>query len=200
MFISVLPNDREFTTSMMYSDGRWPVQNGNAPVYYREATGHGQREQFQGVVVPINGSPARSNAAYQTNKHLPSTHISNGVSQIGPRDFPSLQTSHLRTNPSNGAQNYQINGGFSQPTADRQTSSVPPLDYQLLLLSLAEDYLAAAHSEGSTVALFRQEVDMQRYYKLIATGLGCLEAVLKVSKRQSTIYWSCLFIIFSIGG
>ncbi len=56
----------------------------------------------------------------------------------------------------------------------------PPVDYQLLLLSLAEDYFAAAHGEGSLVALRRRHSDTQAYYKLIATGLGCLEAVLKV--------------------
>lgn len=54
------------------------------------------------------------------------------------------------------------------------------VDYQLLLLSLAEDYFAAAHGEGSLVALRRRHSDTQAYYKLIATGLGCLEAVLKV--------------------
>lgn len=59
-------------------------------------------------------------------------------------------------------------------------SATPPLDYQLLLLSLAEDYFAAAHGQGSMVALARREVEMEQYYKLIATGLGCLEAVLKV--------------------
>lgn len=59
-------------------------------------------------------------------------------------------------------------------------NATPPLDYQLLLLSLAEDYFAAAHGQGSMVALARREVEMEKYYKLIATGLGCLEAVLKV--------------------
>ncbi len=56
----------------------------------------------------------------------------------------------------------------------------PPVDYQLLLLSLAEDYFTAAYGEGSLVALSRRHSDTQAYYKLIATGLGCLEAVLKV--------------------
>jgi hypothetical protein len=56
----------------------------------------------------------------------------------------------------------------------------PPVDYQLLLLSLAEDYFTAAHGESSFVALNRRHSDTQAYYKLIATGLGCLEAVLKV--------------------
>lgn len=59
-------------------------------------------------------------------------------------------------------------------------TSKPPLDYQLLLLSLAEDYFNAAHGQGSLVALAEREMELERYYKLIATGLGCLETVLKV--------------------
>ena len=55
------------------------------------------------------------------------------------------------------------------------------MDYQVLLLSLADEYLDAAHSHGTRVALSRRESDLEEYYKLVATGLGCLEAVLKVS-------------------
>ena len=57
----------------------------------------------------------------------------------------------------------------------------PPLDYALLLLSLAEDYFAIAHGEGSLAGLRQGKGRMQTYYGLIATGLGCLEAVLKVN-------------------
>ena len=62
----------------------------------------------------------------------------------------------------------------------RPAPQFPPLDYQLLLLSLAEDYFTAAHDESSMVALGRRQSDIQAYYKLVANGLGCLEAVLKV--------------------
>jgi hypothetical protein len=56
----------------------------------------------------------------------------------------------------------------------------PPIDYQLLLLSLAEDYFEAAHGGGALVALVMRNELLNRYHRLIATGLGCLEAVLKV--------------------
>lgn len=59
-------------------------------------------------------------------------------------------------------------------------SGKPPMDYQVLLLSLADDYINAAHSHGTMGALQRQEMNVEEYYKLLATGLGCLEAVLKV--------------------
>ena len=60
----------------------------------------------------------------------------------------------------------------------------PPLEYQLLLLSMAEEYLAAAYGRGSIADIVHREIEMQEYYKLIATGLGCLEAVLKHFKLQ----------------
>lgn len=66
-------------------------------------------------------------------------------------------------------------------TSKTGISSEPPLDYQILLLSMAEEYFNAAHGQGSLVALAQREVEMERYYKLVATGLGCLESVLKVN-------------------
>ena len=61
--------------------------------------------------------------------------------------------------------------------------SEPPLDYQVLLLSLAEEYFNAAHGQGSLVVLAQRGMEMESYYKLVATGLGCLETVLKVALR-----------------
>jgi hypothetical protein len=61
-----------------------------------------------------------------------------------------------------------------------QKPNKPPIDYQVLLLSLADEYLKAAYDRGTMVALSRREMDIEEYYKLVATGLGCLEAVLKV--------------------
>lgn len=77
-----------------------------------------------------------------------------------------------------------------QPSVVKQER--PPVDYQALLLSLADEYLNAAHSHGTMVALSRQEIDIEEYYKLVATGLGCLEAVLKV---RSLVIRSCEFLL-----
>ncbi|KAK2764903.1 hypothetical protein FQN54_008600 [Arachnomyces sp. PD_36] len=57
-------------------------------------------------------------------------------------------------------------------------------EYQIILLSLAEEYFDAAHSQGTGTALGWKEADMEEYYKLVATGLGCLEAVLKNWRLQ----------------
>ncbi|OJD22220.1 hypothetical protein ACJ73_06433 [Blastomyces percursus] len=55
----------------------------------------------------------------------------------------------------------------------------PAIDCHVLLLSLADEYIDAAHSQGTALAAVREEVAIDEYYKLIATGLACLEAVLK---------------------
>ncbi|KGO70680.1 Tetratricopeptide-like helical [Penicillium italicum] len=78
----------------------------------------------------------------------------------------------------------------SQPNVEKhgkQTPSKatkPPVDYQVLLLSLADEYLNAAHARGTTTSLTANETDVEEYYKLVATGLGCLEAVLKNWRLQ----------------
>lgn len=61
-----------------------------------------------------------------------------------------------------------------------QNPANPGIDYQVLLLAMADEYLNAAHSHGTTIALLRRDMELEEYYRLVATGLGCLEAVLKV--------------------
>lgn len=68
------------------------------------------------------------------------------------------------------------------PSVPQPPPHATPFDYQLLLLSLAEEYLAAAYGHGSMADIVRRETEMEEYYKLIATGLGCLEAVLRHCK------------------
>lgn len=73
-------------------------------------------------------------------------------------------------------------------------STKPPVDYQVLLLSLADEYLNAAHARGTTTSMATRETDVEEYYKLVATGLGCLEAVLKVGYPSRIL---CIFINFA---
>ncbi|PYH48243.1 uncharacterized protein BP01DRAFT_371812 [Aspergillus saccharolyticus JOP 1030-1] len=73
----------------------------------------------------------------------------------------------------------------SMKSSTQKSARTP--DYQLLLLAMADEYLDAAHSLGTMVALLRREVDMEEYYKLVATGLGCLEAVLKNWRLQPRV-------------
>ncbi|OJD16601.1 hypothetical protein AJ78_03241 [Emergomyces pasteurianus Ep9510] len=71
-----------------------------------------------------------------------------------------------------------------QPQQHLAASGKPTIDYPTLLLSLADEYIDAAHSQGTALAVAREEAETNEYYKLIATGLACLEAVLKEWKLQ----------------
>jgi Cohesin loading factor len=53
------------------------------------------------------------------------------------------------------------------------------VDYQLLLLALADEYLEAAHSSDMLAALAKGDAQLDEYYKLVSTALGCMETVLK---------------------
>ncbi|KAL4898531.1 cohesin loading factor-domain-containing protein [Aspergillus ambiguus] len=68
-----------------------------------------------------------------------------------------------------------------------QKTAKAPIDYQVLLLAMADEYLNAAHSQGTMIALVRREMEVEEYYKLVATGLGCLEAVLKNWRLQPRV-------------
>ncbi|KAL6231759.1 hypothetical protein BDW75DRAFT_243642 [Aspergillus navahoensis] len=63
----------------------------------------------------------------------------------------------------------------------------PGIDYQVLLLAMADEYLNAAHSHGTNVALLRRDMELEEYYRLVATGLGCLEAVMKNWRLQPRV-------------
>lgn len=67
-----------------------------------------------------------------------------------------------------------------QPTQQPVKPAEPTPDYHQLLLALADDYISAAHGMASRVAFHKREDDLEEYYKLIATGLGCMESALLV--------------------
>lgn len=125
--------------------------------------------------------PATNQAYYPSNSSCYGPAIHN-YPAVEPPYIPQQQTfpaqaAALPPTPTS------VNANAHRPTelnVQGSASATLPLDYQLLLLSLAEGYFAAAHGQGSMVALAQREVEMEKYYKLIATGLGCLEAVLKV--------------------
>lgn len=52
----------------------------------------------------------------------------------------------------------------------------------MLLVSLAEEYLAAAHQLAPYVAESVNEVQVAEYQRLVALALGCLEATFKRAK------------------
>jgi len=120
----------------------------------------------------IQNQPQVAQKAYAVAvpQSSPLPHASNGYSANPGRPQPPLAT------PSQSSLNAR-NGHASQ-AAQQQARAEPPIDYQLLLMSIAEEYFAAAYGYGSMAAIVQREANMQEYYKLLATGLGCLEALL----------------------
>ena len=130
-----------------------------------------EKERYQGPVYhDFAGSSVIADPDYVT----PTNFANNGLAQphksTDTRPMQSVQV--VIPSPSVKSMSRKPNRA-SVPAA-------PPLDYQMLLLSLAEDYFAAAHSAGSIRALLRRQSDILDYQKLIATGLSCLEASFKV--------------------
>lgn len=74
---------------------------------------------------------------------------------------------------------------IEQQTQEAAVSQKQEIDYSALLLSLADEYFDAAHSQGRSLAISNENDELDEYYKLVATGLGCLEAVLKVCQNFS---------------
>lgn len=122
-----------------------------------------------------NGTIAPSGGALQHRQTVPQSQTQQRAYAVAipPSSVPA---SPLSAHARNG---YPISQ--TMPPTPYQT---PPLDYQLLLLSLAEEYFAAAYGYGSMADIARRETEMRSYYKMMATGLGCLEAVLKHFKLQ----------------
>lgn len=54
-----------------------------------------------------------------------------------------------------------------------------PLDHKVLFLSLAEEYINAAHELAPRIATDSQAEDRHQYFQLMTTGLSCIEATLK---------------------
>lgn len=124
--------------------------------------------QANGIIAPFGG-------AVQHRQTIPQSQTQQGAYAVAIPP-PSVPAPPLSAHARNGYPVIQ-----TMPPTPYQT---PPLDYQLLLLSLAEEYFAAAYGYGSMVDIARREIEMRSYYKMIATGLGCLEAVLKHFKLQ----------------
>lgn len=145
----------------------------------------GYLPSHHGQPLPPYMAPASVNhetrPVLQYQNQLPTR--SSGVAVV----IPSPQTQRRTSMPTMAFQHKHstpISSSAKSSAPTRLSSQLPPVDYQLLLLSLAEDYLAAAYGQGSLKALVDREIDMRQYHKLVATGLSCLEVVLKRIKLQ----------------
>lgn len=116
------------------------------------------------------------------------------ISQPSPRynTIPQLDGTHQVQRPTQAPPtNQKPHVVVSSPTTNTPLTqfraSSGPIEATTLLLSLAEEYFDAAHSCGRHMATDLHEEDVNTYQKLISTGLGCLESLLKNCKLPPRI-------------
>jgi hypothetical protein len=74
----------------------------------------------------------------------------------------------------------RASSGASIPANQPQQADDVRIPYDMVLISLSEEYIDAAHTLGPRVGLLGGRGDVETYNGLVAAGLGCLEACLKV--------------------
>lgn len=132
--------------------------------------------------VVINGSPQRQPNGYPGS--LTQAPNRNAYTQRPPyhpqlAPFPHQYTSKpVYRAPQPQAPIPNIDGADDVPVKPVITRDLP-VDYRLLLISLADQYLGEAQSLGTLIAHNQAGADETRYYKLMATCMSCYEAVLK---------------------
>ena len=179
-----------------------------APPSQHHAQNASQSMHHQGPRAPVNGYHVPNHAVHVIGGQYDPRHGTVNTSQQprylsnSQIQQQASQTAHAVKIPRVSLPSHESNGHDATSSRPQHSKVVPPMasahgpqrhlskpqpqqaprdtpvDYELLLLSLAEEYFAAAHGYSSVVSALQQETDMREYYKLVATGLGCLEAVL----------------------
>ena len=132
------------------------------------------------INVPQNGSSVdnlhatqSNNALYQSNQmhHAggPSYHTQQRVDSAPVDSHPGAVDDYSHGSTSNNGR-----------PAPEKAAKPQAINNLLLLLNLAEEYFGAAYGEDSPSELGDYEADPDRFRKLIAMGLACLETVLEV--------------------
>lgn len=97
------------------------------------------------------------------------------IFQQVPAPEPLLNPASLTRIPSTPSLN-------SAAMTGKRQSSMQQADQSMLLLALAEEYFEAAHTIAPSISFSMTPENVDTYEHLIATGLGCLDSVLKHTK------------------
>ncbi|KAK7185348.1 hypothetical protein DPSP01_011113 [Paraphaeosphaeria sporulosa] len=149
-----------------------PAKPSHRPQSFQENTPRSQQRpvdtpiqnqnQYRAPLQP-QGTPAHARTPTAQSR---SPSITQSSSQV--RSHPQVV---IKTKPSTQLQT---------PTRSQHAPARPlPADLMVLILSAAEEYIGAARSLGSTVAMTLKPADLDQYYRLMATAMGCMETVLK---------------------
>lgn len=70
------------------------------------------------------------------------------------------------------------------PAPPQQTATLYTHDHTMMLIALAESFFETAHDMGAQTSI-RKDDEARLYYKLMATGMACLESVLLPGKGKA---------------
>ena len=112
----------------------------------------------------------------QTDLHSANHNGQNISNQYGYNNQQSSTSPISQSSNSAAVNGYMVQQMNGMPRRAAESS----VDYQVVLLALAEEYFEAAFGAGSNTDYGERERQTDLYFKLIATGLRCLEVVLRV--------------------
>jgi hypothetical protein len=117
------------------------------------------------------------------------------VKKSVPAPVQPQQTVHIATPPIPIASSTApLTHKKSTPKVAQKPDQPQPGDiaYDMLLISLSNEYIDAAYQLGPRVALIGEASDVETYNGLISAGLCCLEAALKVRNLSLEHFVPCL--------
>lgn len=121
---------------------------------------------------PVQQSrPVQTTPMQQTQSQHTSSQQSSSQMKSHPKVVIPLPPSHQLTSPTKAA-----------PAQLPQKTS--PTDLSVMLLSVADEYIATARSIGSTITRQKKTGDIRQYYKLMSTAMGCMDAALRKFNMQ----------------
>ncbi|PVH94590.1 hypothetical protein DM02DRAFT_633603 [Periconia macrospinosa] len=181
-----------------------PVQRASSGGMLESSTTHGHARPPQGHSSQMPGAkPVQRSQSFQENPRpqnrpqaTPTQNHNQHRAPLQPQGTPSHAHAHTPTSAnqhrSPASQSSSIKRSHPQvvikrPSSQLQTPTRPhhappkslPADLIVMILSAADEYIAAARSLGSLAAMTLKKCDLDQYYKLMATAMGCMEAVLK---------------------
>jgi hypothetical protein len=126
---------------------------------------------LQAPIQPHEAASTRNLYSSQPPRMTPRSVYMDDREQLKGTQPGSMQASHTLASPPTAR---------ALSTSTGMPQQITGVDYQGLLLALAEEYLDTARKLGPKVTCGGQGAGLSLYQRLIATALGCLEAVLQV--------------------
>ncbi|KAH7411912.1 cohesin loading factor-domain-containing protein [Phaeosphaeria sp. MPI-PUGE-AT-0046c] len=137
-----------------------PVQRTSGSGIAQTDGSHDRRpSSTQQVPTPPQSKQVQRSQSHQENRPHP------------PQQTPKATSQHQHRAPLQQQQRQQ------QQSTPQQRAL--PADLSVMLLSAADEYIAAARSMTTLIVRHRRQADIDYRHKLMATGLGCMDTVMR---------------------